>query len=153
LSQLFWDRDELILIHNMGAACPMCALWADGFNGYVAHLADRAAFVVSTPDSPAQQRTFAAKRGWRFPMVSWSGTDFAQALGFAARTEKGLDPMPGISVFQRRADGRILRVAKATICPSDEFNAAWNLMDLLPGGRGEWFPKFAYPEFVENVYA
>ena len=33
LSQLFGDKASLFVIHNMGASCPYCTLWADGFNG------------------------------------------------------------------------------------------------------------------------
>src|SRR6185369_4761666 len=43
LSALFGDRPDLILVHNMGRKCPMCTLWADGFNGIAHHLANRAA--------------------------------------------------------------------------------------------------------------
>src|SRR6266481_1402041 len=34
LSQLFGDKASLFVIHNMGAGCPYCTLWADGFNGF-----------------------------------------------------------------------------------------------------------------------
>src|SRR6185437_15201326 len=82
LSQLFRTNDDLIVIHNMGRSCPHCTLWADGFNGVYQHIADRAAFVVSTPDPPLVQRDFAASRGWRFPMVSHQGTSFAADMGY-----------------------------------------------------------------------
>ncbi|HEV2097343.1 MAG TPA: DUF899 family protein, partial [Stellaceae bacterium] len=70
ISELFGDKADLIVIHNMGTTCPNCTLWADGFNGVYDHLANRAAFVVSSPDMPEVQKRFAASRGWRFPMVS-----------------------------------------------------------------------------------
>ena len=44
-------KRDLIVIHNMGASCPYCTLWADGFNGIYDHLADRAAFVALQPRS------------------------------------------------------------------------------------------------------
>ena len=34
LLELFGDKDELIVIHNMGKSCSHCSLWADGFMGY-----------------------------------------------------------------------------------------------------------------------
>src|SRR5690349_20311246 len=64
LSQLFGAKQELFVIHNMGRSCSSCTLWADGFNGVYPHIADRAAFVISTPDAPEVQRDFAASRGW-----------------------------------------------------------------------------------------
>ena len=54
LSELFGDKQELFVIHNMGKSCSYCTLWADGFNGVQQHLRDRAAFVVSSPDSPEE---------------------------------------------------------------------------------------------------
>ena len=38
LSSLFGEKDELILVHNMGRGCPYCTMWADGFNGVLPHL-------------------------------------------------------------------------------------------------------------------
>ncbi|MGH6892212.1 MAG: DUF899 family protein [Dongiaceae bacterium] len=140
LSELFGDKNELILIHNMGRKCPYCTLWADGFNGVYHHLADRAAFAVSSPDSPATQREFAKGRGWRFPMVSHEGTSFAADMGY--RSDEG-GWMPGISVFRR--DGkRILRLSDAGFHPLDDFSAVWHILDLLPEGAGGWSPKFKY---------
>ncbi len=63
LSELFGDKSDLFVIHNMGRGCPYCTMWADGFNGVLPHLEDRAAFVVSTPDAPDVQRGFAEARG------------------------------------------------------------------------------------------
>jgi predicted dithiol-disulfide oxidoreductase (DUF899 family) len=60
LSELFGDKIDLIVIHNMGSSCPNCTLWADGFNGIYDHLVNRASFVVSSPDLPAVQTSFAA---------------------------------------------------------------------------------------------
>src|ERR1700745_3846279 len=55
LSQLFGDKASLFVIHNMGAGCPYCTLWADGFNGLLPHIENRASFVGAPPaDPPAQ---------------------------------------------------------------------------------------------------
>jgi predicted dithiol-disulfide oxidoreductase (DUF899 family) len=139
LSELFGDKDDLIVIHNMGAGCPYCTLWADGFNGLYDHIADRAAFVVVTPDRPAAQRKFAESRGWRFPMASHDGTSFAADMGY--RSSRGL--MPGVSVF-RRHDGKIVRVSDTGMSPRDDFCSVWHLLDLLPDGDAGWSPKFKY---------
>lgn len=140
LSALFGDKDDLIVIHNMGRSCPYCTLWADGFNGVWEHLADRAAFVVISPDGPAEQQSFAAGRGWRFPMASHRGTSFATDMGYGSEEEGWA---PGISVFQRR-DGRIVRVADTALGPGDDFCAVWHMFDMLPEGAGDWQPKYEY---------
>jgi predicted dithiol-disulfide oxidoreductase (DUF899 family) len=140
LSQLFGARPDLFVIHNMGRSCPHCTLWADGFNGIYPHVADRAAFVITSPDPPDVQRSFAASRGWRFPMVSHQGTGFAADMGY--RSESG-GWLPGVSVFRRKAD-QILRVADTGFQPSDDFCALWHLFDLLPEGVADWQAKFSY---------
>jgi len=139
LSQLFGDKDTLIVIHNMGAGCTSCTLWADGFNGVYEHLASRAAFVVSSPDPPDKQREFAASRGWRFPMVSVKETSFAQDMGYWRD-----GPMPGVSVFKKK-DGKILRVSDTAFSPGDDFCAVWHMFDLIPEGAAGWRPRYAYP--------
>ncbi len=63
LSELFGGKQDLIVVHNMGRQCPYCTMWADGFNGQRAHLEDRAAFVVVSPDSVKIQKEFAGSRG------------------------------------------------------------------------------------------
>lgn len=141
LSELFGNKDDLIVIHNMGKSCPYCTLWADGFNGIYHHLADRAAFVVISPDAPQVQKDFAASRNWRFPMVSHEGTTFAADMGY--RGEKG-GWMPGVSVF-RRDGARILRVGDTAMHPFDDFCALWHMFDMMPGGSADWSPKFSYP--------
>ena len=141
LSQLFGDKHDLFVIHNMGRSCPACTLWADGFNGIYPHIANRAGFVVSTPDPPALQRDFAAGRGWRFPMISHQGSSFAADMGY--RSETG-GWRPGVSVL-RHEGKRILRVSDTSFQPSDDFCAIWHLLDLLPEGADGWRPKYAYP--------
>lgn len=140
LSELFGDKPDLIVIHNMGASCPYCTMWADGFNGVYDHLANRAAFIVSSPDTPAAQKRFAASRGWRFPMVSHQNSSFAQDMGYRG-AEGGW--MPGISVFRRDGE-RIVRVSDTGMEPGDAFCGVWHFFDLLPGGSAGWQPKFKY---------
>lgn len=140
LADLFGAKDDLIVIHNMGASCAYCTLWADGFNGVYDHLANRAAFVVTSPDAPDTQRRFAEGRGWRFPMVSHKGTDFAADMGYRSDTGGW---RPGVSVFRREAD-RIVRVSDTGLGPGDDFCAVWHFLDLLPEGTADWAPRFRY---------
>ena len=141
LGDLFGRKKELILIHNMGASCPYCTLWADGFNGVLKHLEDRAAFVLETPDSPVVQKRFAASRKWKFKVVSSKGTGFRKETGF--QTADG-DPMPGVSIFVKDAKGRIYQTSRTKFGPGDSYCNVWDLMDLLPRGAEGWGPKFRY---------
>jgi predicted dithiol-disulfide oxidoreductase (DUF899 family) len=119
----------------------MCSMWADGLNGLVAHLENRAAFVVSSPDTPQVQRDFAASRGWKFRMVSVAGTSLAADLGFL--DAKG-DPWPGMSVLRRGDDGRITRVGKTSFGPFDDFCPMFHVLGLFPEGQADWWPKLRY---------
>src|SRR5712671_5632608 len=94
LSELFGDEPDLIVIHNMGATCPHCTLWADGFNGIYDHLASRATFVLSSPDTPNAQKTFAASRGWRFPMVTTTARPSRRIWAIAPKTAAGCRAPP-----------------------------------------------------------
>jgi predicted dithiol-disulfide oxidoreductase (DUF899 family) len=148
LSELFGDKRDLFVIHNMGTTCRYCTMWADGFNGVYDHLADRAAFVLSSPNPPEVQKQFATSRGWRFPVVSHAGNSFAKDMGY--RLERGDDFgenssrwEPGISAFQKR-DGGIVRVSDTDLGPSDDFCSVWHLLDMLPEGPAGWEPKFRY---------
>ena len=139
LTELFGDKEYLFVVHNMGAGCSYCTLWADGFNGILPHLEDRAAFVVSSPDAPAQQQKFRQSRGWKFRMVSRQGTNFAADMGY--KGESGW--RPGLSVF-RKTDGHVVRVSDTGMGPGDDFCALWHFFDLIPEGAGDWRPKYSY---------
>ncbi|HEY1750263.1 MAG TPA: DUF899 family protein [Caulobacteraceae bacterium] len=148
LSELFGDKRDLFVIHNMGTSCRYCTMWADGFNGVYDHLADRAAFVLSTPNTPEVQKQFARARGWRFPMVSQAGNSFARDMGYRLEhgDEVGEDAsrwVPGVSAFQKR-DGGVVRVSDTDLGPSDDFCSVWHFLDMLPEGPAGWAPKFRY---------
>lgn len=140
LSELFGDADDLIVVHNMGRSCSYCTLWADGFNGVVQHLNDRAPFVVVSPDPPSVQKQFASSRGWTFRMVSCEGTDFAKDMG--VEPEPG-SYWPGISTFRKTGDG-VERVAFTFLGPGDPFCSVWHIFDMLAEGAAGWQPKFDY---------
>lgn len=140
LSELFGDKQDLILIHNMGKGCAYCTMWADGFESELLHLKSRAAFVVVSPDAPDVQKAFAESRGWSFPMVSAKGTSFIKNMGFA--DDKHV--MPGVSAFYKAEDGKLYRTNKDFFGPYDDYSAPWHLFDLLKGGADDWQPKFDY---------
>jgi predicted dithiol-disulfide oxidoreductase (DUF899 family) len=138
LSTLFGDHEDLILIHNMGASCSYCTLWADGYNGIHQHVVTRAAFAVTSPDRPDVQNRFAQSRGWKFPILSHVGSTFAADMGYVS-AQGGW--MPGVSVFRREGES-IARVSDTGFSPGDDYCTLWHFFDLLPGGVGEW-PKSA----------
>lgn len=141
VSSFFGDHDTLFLIHNMGSHCVYCTLWADGFNGVIDHLQDRAGFVLTNPEAPEKQREFAESRGWRFPMASVENSTLTTDLGYAL--EEG-EFLPGVTVLKKLDDGSIAKVADTPFGPGDPYCAVFNLFDLIPEGSDNWQPKFAY---------
>lgn len=140
LSSLFGDKDDLLVIHNMGRGCVYCTLWADGFNGVLPHLEDRASVVLVSPDPPEVQREFAMSRGWRFRMVSDRDREFSKDMDMLV--EGGV--WPGVSGFRRQPDGSIVRIAKSYFGPGDDFCSVWPLFDHLMNGANDWEPKYRY---------
>jgi predicted dithiol-disulfide oxidoreductase (DUF899 family) len=101
---LFGKGDELILIHNMGKACPYCTLWADGFTGINAAMQDRVPFVLVSPQSPATVKSFSSSRKWPFPCYSAAGTNFIYDMGYAYEKEMKNLLYAGASSFIKKKE-------------------------------------------------
>lgn len=149
LSDLFADKRDLIVIHNMGTGCPACTMWADGFNGVYDHLASRAAFVLASPNPVETQKAFAASRGWRFPMVSYEGSTFAEDMGYRQGRDPGDREMggweAGVSAFRKDEQGRIWRFSDAEFGDDwDVYCVVWHLFDLFPDGAADFRPRYSY---------
>ena len=129
LADLFGDKDELVVVHNMGSGCQYCTMWADGYSGVTPYIEDRAAFVVASPDAPAEQLKFAKERGWKFRMVSSQGNGFFADMGFE---DGDGNPFPGVSSFRKREDGSVEHLASAQFGPGDKFCSVFSFFDLLP---------------------
>ncbi|WP_108671635.1 DUF899 family protein [Peribacillus acanthi] len=128
LQELFGDKDQLMVIHNMGKGCSYCTMWADGFNGVYEHLRNETGFVLASPDTPDVQGDFAASRKWKFPMISVEDHPFTEDIGFL----KGKSHYPGVSTFHKDQDGNITLYAQAPFGPGDDYCVTWHLFDLLP---------------------
>ena len=137
LRTLFGQRDELLVIHNMGQGCRYCTVWADGFNGLLPHLEDAMAVVLVSKDPPDVQCRFASSRGWRFRMASHGGGDYIQQQGVFGEAEN----YPGAVVYERR-DNAVLRKNACVFGPGDLYCALWPFLGLA--GIEEWTPQYNY---------
>ena len=144
LSQLFGEKEDLIVIHNMGKSCVYCTLWADEINGIRQHLEDRAALVVVSPNPPEVQRAFADSRGWKFRMLSDRDMDFSFDMGFAREKDGKRWAQPGFSTFHRAEDGTITRVGYDEFGPGDMYSSVWHFLELLKDGAKDWEPEYSY---------
>ena len=155
LSELFEDDSKpLVLMHFMyGKAqtspCPMCTMWADGYDGALPHMQQRIGFVVFVAGDPATFEAYARSRGWKnLRVVSAGESDFKRRLEF--ESEEG-GQHPGATVIVKRG-GKLIH--SYSVCAffgeedgfrgMDLLSPVWNYFDLTPGGRGEFFPSKSY---------
>ena len=139
LLDLFGDRDQLLLIHNMGQGCRYCTLWADGFNGFLPHLESEMAVVLVSKDPPDVQRQFANSRDWRFRLASHGGGDYIREQTVC----EGEENMPGAVVYKR--DGDTIRRRNSCIFgPGDLYCSMWGLLALAGRSDGDWTPQYRY---------
>jgi predicted dithiol-disulfide oxidoreductase (DUF899 family) len=83
LPELFDGRSQLMVYHFMfgpeyEAGCTACSAIADGFNGFVPHLAHRADVTMLCVSRAPLEKLLAYRErmGWSFPWVSSHGSDF-----------------------------------------------------------------------------
>jgi predicted dithiol-disulfide oxidoreductase (DUF899 family) len=155
LSQLFERAEQsVVLVHFMFGKgqtqpCPMCTLWADGYDGIVPHLRQRVSFAVLVAGDVAAFREYARGRGWRnLRVLSSGGSSLKRDFGF--ENEAGAQ-QPGASVLRLGADGRPRHFysVSALITPSqlrgmDALSPFWSFLDLTHEGRGDFMPRRSY---------
>ena len=82
LADLFGGRSQLLIYHFMfgpeyTAGCPSCSAIADGFDGFVVHLANHDVTLCAVSRAPlAKLQAFKRRMGWSFPWASSFDTDF-----------------------------------------------------------------------------
>jgi len=82
LADLFRGRSQLLIYHFMfgpdyTAGCPSCSSVADGFNGFVVHLANHDVTLSAVSRAPlAKLQAYKQRMGWNFPWASSLGRDF-----------------------------------------------------------------------------
>jgi predicted dithiol-disulfide oxidoreductase (DUF899 family) len=82
LKDLFRGRSQLLVYHFMfgpdwTAGCPSCSMIADGFNGFVVHLANHDVMLWAVSRAPlAKLQAYKRRMGWTFPWASSAVSDF-----------------------------------------------------------------------------
>jgi predicted dithiol-disulfide oxidoreductase (DUF899 family) len=158
LSELFTLPGRALVIYHFmygkkqTKACPMCTAWIDGFNGVADHLAQNINLaVVAAADTPVL-RAHARARGWKkLRLLSAGSSTFKYDLGSEDREGKQDST---ISVFSRESDGTLRHFYSAHPRMAsdiqergiDLLSPIWNILDLTPQGRGDWYAKLEYPK-------
>lgn len=155
LDEMFRDDDTLVVYHLMFApdaeeACPMCSMWVDGFHGVSHHLARHTGFAVVAKAPLPKLRAWGRRRGWDgLRLLSSHDSTFNRDMG--AENADGAQH-PGISVFDRDDAGSVrhrytMQASVSDDLPErgiDPLSPVWQVLDLLPGGRGTWYAANGY---------
>ena len=156
LSELFTAPDRPLVIYHLmygkkqTTPCPMCTMWIDGFNGVAQHLAQNVDFAIAAAAEPPALRDHARNRGWRnVRLLSCGPSTFKYDLN-SEDADGNQDST--ISVFSRASDGKIYHHYTAHPTMSEDIDQrgidllspVWNVLDLTPQGRGDWYAELNY---------
>jgi predicted dithiol-disulfide oxidoreductase (DUF899 family) len=128
LAGLFSGRSQLIVYHFMfgpeyTAGCPSCSAIADGFDGFVVHLANHDVTLAAVSRAPlAKLQAYKRRMGWRFPWASSFGSDFNYDFQVAFTKEQqsgvleygfGTSPWPSFSAVRTLGPEPLAQIAAA----------------------------------------
>lgn len=94
LADLFRGRSQLLVYHfmfgpNYTAGCPSCSMIADGFDGFVVHLAHHDVTLSAVSRAPlAKLQAYKRRMGWKFPWASSLAGDFNFDFGASITEEQ-----------------------------------------------------------------
>src|ERR671939_691271 len=101
LADLFRGNSQLLVYHFMfgpdySAGCTACSAIADGFNGFVVHLANHDVMLWAVSRAPLEKlQVYKRRMGWTFPWASSLGSDFNFdfSVGFTEQQQRdgGID--------------------------------------------------------------
>lgn len=157
-ADLFDGRSQLVIYHFMfgpgwSEGCPSCSYLSDHFDGMTIHLAHRdVTFAVVSRAPYPEIAAFQKRMGWRFHWASSYGSDFNYDYHVSFTKEERdkakvrynytemnfpSDEGPGLSVFQKDADGQIYHTYSSFARGLDILVGTYNVLDLVPKGRDE----------------
>jgi predicted dithiol-disulfide oxidoreductase (DUF899 family) len=163
LSELFSGPSRPLIVYQLmygklqTTPCPMCTLWIDGFNAIAHHLAQNVDFAIAAAADIPALRAHARARGWHnLRLLSCGASTFKYDL---ASEDAAGEQDSTISVFQRDAAGGVHHTYTAHPRMADDIdqrgidllNPVWNLMDLTPQGRGDWYAELTYAPHAASV--
>jgi predicted dithiol-disulfide oxidoreductase (DUF899 family) len=156
LSELFTGPNRSLLIYHFmygkrqTKPCPMCTMFIDGWNGVAHHLAQNVDVAIVAAADPTTLRAHARTREWnRLRLLSCGSNTFKYDLRSEDR-EGNQDST--VSVFTRDEDGTLRHFYSAHPSMADDvrergidlLSPVYNVLDLTPQGRGDWYAELGY---------
>ena len=157
LSELFTKPDRALVVYQFMFGkkqvnpCPMCTLVIDSLNGVAHHIAENVDLVIVAAADPVALRKHARRQDWdRLRLLSTAeGSTFKYDLGGEDR-EGNQDST--LTVITRDADGtlRHFYTGHPRVAPEimerglDLLIPVYNVLDLTPEGRGNWYASLNY---------
>jgi predicted dithiol-disulfide oxidoreductase (DUF899 family) len=136
---------------SMTRACPMCTSILDGLDGQVPHVTQNVSMAVVARQDVETLDEFARARNWTHLRLLSSADNSYNTDYFG---ELGDDQMTTANVFVK--DGAKIRHfwnSELSYRPMMEGGhmrhldliwPLWNLLDMTPAGRGDFFPSLKY---------
>jgi len=158
LASLFGEHSQLVIQHFMlgpgwGEGCPSCSYMADHTDAMLPHLAARDVTMLAVSRAPlAEIEAFKKRMGWDFEWVSSHGSEFNHDFHVSFTEDEvasgkvdynytkqsfGSTEAPGISVFEKDADGTIYHTYSVYGRGVELMMGAYRILDLTPKGRDE----------------
>ena len=156
LSELFTSPGRPLLVYHFmygkrnTTACPMCTMWIDGYNGIAPHLAQNADLAIVAAADPVTLRAYGRARGWHnLRLLSAGDSTFKYDL---RSEDKDGRQDSTLSVFTRDAAGTLRHVYTTHPWLDEDINErgidllqpVYNMLDLTPKGRGDWYGSLDY---------
>ncbi len=157
LSELFDPGKHTLVLYSymygpkMAQPCPMCSSFLDGLNGNAAHIRQRVSLAVSAKSPVQRIRDVARERGWsQLRLISSANNTYTR--DYHGEAADG-DQIPMLNVFTRSggkirhfygSEGALAPEPGHDPCHLDLMWPLWNVLDLTPEGRGDWYPKLNY---------
>lgn len=158
--QLCRPGRPLVLYHFMyGKAqrveCPMCAMWADGWDAVARQVDEMVDFAVVASAPIADWRAVAAARGWsNLRLLSAGSSTFKADIG--GEDHDG-NQMSFLSVYERDGDDVRLSYSGGVHIEADHMRGldllspVWHLFDLTRAGRGDWMASHTVAQSLTDV--
>ncbi len=141
---------------EMDEACPMCTSLLDSLNGQMTDLRERIGVVVVAKNPIDKIRTHADSRGWsNLRLLSSAGNSYN--TDYFGEVDGHQQTM--VNVFTRDNDtltgfrhfwGSEMAFADAepgqNMRHVDMIWPLWNVLDVTPEGRGDWYPQLSYSQ-------